>query len=139
MQPVGRLLEHIDQLLRNADLFLELAQRALQRAFAFINPALRHLPLERPAAIDAPANEDVSGLREHRKADIGTIQAGVELGLGHPPVFRPDSPRLPVRTSGLPAAALRSLVIAETGASTRPFSGSCAIHTFAASTVTGKA
>ena len=59
IEPVFRLFENINKLRRNADFFIHFAKCGLDRFFAFVDTALRHLPLERAATIDASTDKDV--------------------------------------------------------------------------------
>ena len=87
MEPVRGLFEDIDEFCRHAHFLFKLAKSGVLRVFAFINAALRHLPLESPAAIDATAKEYVAVPREQGEADIRAIKFRVEGLSLHPDVF----------------------------------------------------
>src|SRR5690606_5219822 len=140
IQPVLGLLEHIDQLLGNADFLFQFAQRAITGRFALVDAALRHLPLEGAAAIDAPAHKDATRLRKEGEPDIGTIAFRILDGRFHPAGFTGAFAVLPVPLrSSLTNSAGVVPTRAETGASRMPFWPSSLVQIFAISMVIGNA
>src|SRR5690606_27047818 len=76
-QPRLQLFEQIDLMRIEAGFLAKLAQRGFGGRLAAINPALRHLPGVThvvPAQAGAAADPDMTTAREHREADIGTIE-----------------------------------------------------------------